>query len=290
MPASRRSNRREANGITLHYLEWGPPDGQPVVLLHGLRGHAHAWDDISSALADKYRVLAIDQRGRGQTDWAPDGNYATEAFVADLAALCNVLALGPFILVGHSMGGRNGIMFAAKHRARVAAFVIADVGPEIQAEGAARIRRELIDAPEEFESMEAAVAQAVAENPLAAESVLRRRVEYQTRLLPTGKVGWRYDPVIRDQVRSNSRAVPPDFWALWRTIQCPTLIVRGAKTDVLAHSVAERMRDSHGQAQLVEIARAGHMVFEDNPRDFTHALRGWMDQLPLTIPPSRAKA
>lgn len=287
MPASRRS---KANGITLRYLEWGPPDGPPVVLLHGLRGHAHAWDDVSSALADRYRVLAIDQRGRGESDWAPDGNYATEAFVADLAALCDALALGPFILIGHSMGGRNGILFTAKHRERVAAFVIADVGPEIQAEGAARIRKELIDAPEEFESLEAAVAQAVAENPLAAESVLRRRVVHQTRPLPAGRIGWRYDPVIREQVRSNARAVPPDFWALWRTIECPALIVRGGQTDVLSRPVAERMRESIARAQLVEIPRAGHMVFEDNPREFVHAIRGWMDALPPVTPPSPRRA
>lgn len=228
------------------------------------------------ALAGEYRVIAIDQRGRGETDWPADGNYATEAFVDDLAGFCEALALPPFVLVGHSMGGRNGILFTARQPARVKAFAIVDIGPDIQAEGAARIRKELVDAPEQFESLDAAVAQARAENPLAREPVLRRRVEHQTKPLPRGGVTWRYDPVIRDQVRSGSRPVPPDFWALWQTIKCPTLIVRGAQTDTLAKAVAERMRDSHPRARLVEIPRAAHMVFEDNPSDFTAALRDWL--------------
>lgn len=265
-----------ANGLNIHYLEWGRRDAQPVVLLHGLRGHAHSWDDVSTALAGDYRVISIDQRGRGETDWPPDGSYATEAFVDDLAGVCEALDLKSFVLVGHSMGGRNGIMFIAKHPALVAAFAVVDVGPDIQPEGAARIRKEIVDAPEEFPSLDAAVAQAHAENPLAAEPVLRRRVQYQTKPLPGGKITWRYDPVIREQVRSNTRPAPPDFWALWGRIQCPTLIVRGAQTDTLSPAVAERMRDSHPSARLVEIPRAGHMVFEDNPPAFIAALREWL--------------
>jgi pimeloyl-ACP methyl ester carboxylesterase len=162
---------------------------------------------------------------------------------------------------------------------RVKALALVDVGPEIQPEGTARIRKELLDAPEEFESLDAAVAQACAENPLASESVLRRRVQYQTRSLANGRVGWRYDPVIRDQMRSNTRPTPPDFWALWRAVQCPAVILRGAQTDTLSSSVVQRMLESQPRARLMEIPRAGHMVFEDNPRDFSLALREWLATL-----------
>jgi pimeloyl-ACP methyl ester carboxylesterase len=271
-----RSAKVRANGINIHYLEWGPANGKAIVLLHGLRGHAHSWDDVSAALASEYRVLALDQRGRGDTDWAPDGDYTTEAFSADLAAFSDALKLERFVLAGHSMGGRNGIMFTAKHPDRVAGFVVADVGPDIMPTGAARIRQELLLAPERFGSLDEAVAQTVAENPLAAEAVLRRRVQYQTRALEEGGVTWRYDTVIRDQVRSNSRPKPPDFWSLWKSIRCPVLILRGGETDILARESAELMRSSVPRATLVDVPRAGHMVFEDNPKDFIQAMREWL--------------
>jgi esterase len=274
--AAPRSAKVRANGINIHYLEWGPSSGKPVVLLHGLRGHAHSWDDVSAALAGEYRVLALDQRGRGDTDWAPDGDYTTEAFVADLAAFVDAIGLERFVLVGHSMGGRNGIMFTARHPDAVAGFVVADVGPDIMPQGAGRIRQELLDAPERFDSLDDAVAQAARENPLASKDVLRRRLQYQTRALPEGGLTWRYDTVIREQVRSNTRPKPPDFWALWKTIRCPVLILRGSETDILARDSAERMRDSVPRAKLVEVPRAAHMVFEDNPSDFVNGLRDWL--------------
>jgi len=271
-----KSSRVKANGINIHYLEWGDPKAPPVVLLHGLRGHAHAWDDFSQALAAKYRVIALDQRGRGETDWAPDGDYTTDAFAADTEAFCAALGLESFILVGHSMGGRNGIMFAARNPKRVAAFVICDVGPDIQPQGAARIRQELLDAPEEFDSLDAAVARTCAENPLAPEPVMRRRVQYQIKPLSGGRFAWRYDPVIRDQVRSNTRPTPPDFWGLWTSIKCPVLIVRGAETDILAKEVVTRMLESKPRGETVEIPKASHMVFEDNPPEFFVKVSGWM--------------
>jgi esterase len=273
------SHKVQANGLGIHYLEWGRPDAPPLVLLHGLRGHAHSWDDVSAHLAGRYRVLALDQRGRGETDWPKDGNYATEAFAADLAAFCDAVGLERFILVGHSMGGRNGILFTAQNPDRVSALAVVDIGPEIQPEGAARIRKEIVDAPERFADLDAAVKQAVAENPLASEAVLRRRVQYQTRPLPDGGVGWRYDAAIREQMRSNTRPPPPDFWALWAGVKCPALIVRGAQTDTLSPAVAERMRRANPRAELAEVERAAHMTFEDNPRGFIAALDGWLSRL-----------
>lgn len=96
-----------ANGLNLHYLDWGTVGKPAMVLLHGLRGHAHSWDDFSGAVCQQYHVLALDQRGRGLSDWAKDGDYSTGAYVADLAAFCDALGLDSPVLVGHSMGGKK---------------------------------------------------------------------------------------------------------------------------------------------------------------------------------------
>jgi pimeloyl-ACP methyl ester carboxylesterase len=275
-PGSATSILVKAGGITLRCLEWGSPDAFPVVLLHGLRGHAHSWDDVAADLSTQYRVIAVDQRGRGESEWAPGGDYSMEAFVADIDGLCDALNLRAFALIGHSMGGRNGILFAASHPERVRAFVIVDVGPLVDPQGASRIRDEVIRAPERFDSLDEAIRQARADNPLAGAEVIRRRLTHQTTPHPDGGLTWRYDPVIREQVRGNTRATPPDLWEMWRRIRCPLLVVRGAQTDVLSPDILARMKSLQPEVAVADIARAGHMVFEDNPAEFIRVVRAWL--------------
>jgi pimeloyl-ACP methyl ester carboxylesterase len=146
-----------ANGLKLHYLDWGAPDHPPLVLLHGLRGHAHSWDDFSAAVCEDYHVLALDQRGRGDSEWAKDGVYTTAAYVADLADFSAALHLDSFILIGHSMGGRNGMAFSARYPDKVRKLVVVDISPGGSSPGSSRIRHEISTMPEEFPSFEAVV-------------------------------------------------------------------------------------------------------------------------------------
>ena len=100
------------NGLQLHYVEWGSPGTPALVLLHGFQSNAHTWDTFSQAMADTYHVLALDQRGHGDTSWAPDGNYAPESSVSDIAGFITALRLTPTAVIGHSMGGRHAAMVA----------------------------------------------------------------------------------------------------------------------------------------------------------------------------------
>lgn len=260
------------NGIKLHYLDWGT-EGQPVMLLlHGLRGHSHSWDDVSTRFYQDYHVLALDQRGRGDTEWAPGGDYSSDAFVADLEGFCDALSLDTFTLVGHSMGGRNSMAFAGRNAEKLDKLVIVDIGPDIDPRGSARITQELQQAPEEFDSFETAFEFASKQNRFASEPVLRRRMTYATKELPNGKIGWRYDREIREQRRNNTGALPTDLWPGLSKVSCPTLIIRGSETDTLALEVAERMIETLGDGKLAHVEKAGHMVFEDNPEGFNRAL------------------
>lgn len=271
-----------ANGLRLHYLDWGTAGKPPLVLLHGLRGHAHAWEDVAAAFCGDSHVLALDQRGRGDSDWAPDGQYTTEVYVSDLVAVADALRLPPFVLVGHSMGGRNGILFAANHPARLTALVIVDIGPETDPRGTSRMAAEFRNAPEEFESLEALVAASQAANPRAPEAVLRRRLQYQTKPLPNGKLGWRYDKLIRDQWQAGTRPAGPDLWSAAAKIRCPTLVLRGAETDIFPIEVAKRMLDVIPSSRLAEIPNAGHMTFEENAADSIAAIGAFLDEVGTT--------
>ena len=265
-----------ANGMNFHYLDWGNEGSPVMLLLHGLRGHGHSWDDVAARFCGDYHILALDQRGRGETDWAPRGDYSTDAFVADIEEFCYTLGIEKFTLIGHSMGGRNSMAFGGRNPDMLEKLVIVDIGPEINPVGSARITRELVEVPEEFDSFEDAFQYVMAQSSFISEPVMRRRLTYQTRELPNGKIGWRYDPEIREQRRNGTGAPPPDLWEPLSRITCPTLIIRGSETDTISLEVAERMVETLAEGKLVHVENAAHMVFEDNPEGFNAALADFL--------------
>jgi esterase len=265
------------NGLKLHYLDWGDPSSPTLIALHGLRGHGHSWDDFSEPMSDNYHILALDQRGRGDSDWAPDGQYTGEAYVQDLEGFCEALQLRNFILMGHSMGGRNSMAFAARHPSLVNRLIIVDIGPEGDPRGAARITREMVAAQEEYASFEELFEAQQKGNPLLSPEVLRRRLTYQTKTLPNGRIGWRYDVEIRRQWREARRPPQEDLWPAIATIPCPTLIVRGMETDILPLQVAQRMVQAMPKAKLAHVERAAHMVMEENPAGFLRVVRDFLE-------------
>ncbi len=116
--------RVQARGLTFHYVEWGAATQSPLLCLHGITQTAHSWDEVAAELATEYRVLCFDQRGHGDSDWAPDGDYTRQTQAADLDAITDALGLSRFILAGMSMGGINSITFTARHPEKVRALII----------------------------------------------------------------------------------------------------------------------------------------------------------------------
>ena len=272
-----KSKTVNANGINIHYLDWGAEGNPPLVMLHGLRGHANVWADVAESLCGEYHVYSMDQRGRGDTDHAPGGDYSTDAFVEDLMGLVDALELDKFVLFGHSMGGRNSMAFGGKYPERLERLCIVDIGPRIEPTGGNRITEELRNIPPQFDNFEDALAHVQTGNRFASESVMRRRLTGQTNVASDGTVTWKFDPAIREQ-RINGTAAPAvDLWPALEKITCPTLVVRGTETDLLTEETAQQMIDTLAQGSLVQIERAGHMVFEDNPGDFIDAVKGWLN-------------
>src|SRR5213083_1431320 len=259
------------HGQRFHFLDWGAPTAPAVVLLHGITGHARSWDDEARTLAAGYRVLVLDQRGHGDSDPAPDGDYTVTTMAGDLTAFVDTVGLPRISLVGLSMGGRVAIAFAGTHPRRVERLVIVDIGPEIAPAGRLRVGSLMAQTPERFDDLEAALAWARATNPRYTDAMLRHRVAHGTRPSQGGLV-WKYDRAIRDAVRSGQWRDPVDLWPLWSAIACPTLIVRGAESDVLAPETAKRMLTTNPLARLVEVVGAGHTVPGDQPAAFQQLL------------------
>ncbi len=122
------------NGVRLHALEWGTANQPALCFLHGGSAHAHWFDQVAPAFADRYHVISLDQRGHGESGWASPPAYATEDFAADLLAVMTALGWAQAVVVGHSMGGHNALAFAAWHPDRVRGLVVVDSRPAISAE------------------------------------------------------------------------------------------------------------------------------------------------------------
>jgi pimeloyl-ACP methyl ester carboxylesterase len=258
----------EMRGLRFHYRDWpsSRPDAPSLVLLHGYTGHARSWDAFAEAMTDRYRVLALDQRGHGETGWAGVGHYGIDAMTEDLRSFVAALGLRGFTLLGLSMGGMVAMDYAGGRPTELSALVIVDIAPELVSSGAERIRdaQQMNDV---FASREAAFAVARAANALPPETHQRHRVYNNLMLMEDGHWTWRYDRALR----SVRELRPRDAETGWRScanIAVPTLLIRGALSDILAPEVAERMVGTIPDARLTTVANSGHSVPLDAPEGF----------------------
>jgi pimeloyl-ACP methyl ester carboxylesterase len=279
-----------SDGLSLHVLEWSR-EGTPLVFVHGFGNDAHIWDDAAPAVATYYRTLAVDLRGHGDSDRDPECRYDYEFHVADLEAVLAKLGVERLVLVGHSLGGRIGTLFAGRHPDRMAGLVIVDSAPELDVRGTVRIRVDLQKNSDEGGASFAAEAEyrdALAHAyPAASRETLARMAHHGLRRRDDGRLEPKLDPAWfkgrrdagtdAEAMRAREERLTRDMWDALARVPCPTLVVRGAASDVLSPDVADRMVEEvlpHGR--LVVIPRAGHSVMVDNPEAFRAALTGFV--------------
>ncbi|HUB39224.1 MAG TPA: alpha/beta hydrolase [Streptosporangiaceae bacterium] len=270
--ASFRSRKVGIDGLTFHYVDWGGT-GSPLVMLHGLSGHARTWDHTATALSDQYHVLALDQRGHGDTDWAPQ--YGLRPMAQDLLGFLDALDLREVTLMGLSMGGLVSFVFAAAHPERVARMVILDIGPEIAPAGSANVASSLA-ATDIFSSVDEALAQARAANPRPTDATLRHRVTHSLRPLPDGTLTFKYDKELRQNPRALFDHTRDELWQAWRALNCPVLLVRGADSDVLAANTSERMLTENPNVSFASIPDCGHSITLDSPDGLLEVVSPWL--------------
>src|SRR5437016_600537 len=141
--ATARDGTTVLGGLRFHFLDWGTAGRPPLLLLHGGAQTAHSWDDVAPDLAHDHHVLALDQRGHGDSAWAEEGRYRRADFVADVVAFLDDRGWRQTTLVALSLGGLNAIACAATHPARVRGLVVVDVAPTVAPAGGQAIRAQL---------------------------------------------------------------------------------------------------------------------------------------------------
>ena len=266
----------EVNGINLHYLEWGNTDRPTILMLHGISQQAHSWDFISLPLSVDYRVVALDQRGHGDSDWSPNGNYSTDIYVGDIEGFVGAMGLENFHLMGHSMGGRNSLAWASGRPGVLKSLTIVDTGPETQRRGQNRIQqfRELPDELDTLDEFASRVMEYTGRNREQTMGALK----YSIRQRQDGKWTWKYDKAMRVSGFRAPTWTPDQLWDGWRKIDCPALVVRGARSDIFADETMVRMAEEHPDCTTVTVENAGHLVQGDNPPDFLAAVRSLLSR------------
>ncbi|MFC1941728.1 alpha/beta fold hydrolase [Chloroflexota bacterium] len=257
--------------LRLHYLDWGNPGATPMLLVHGQSGNARNWDFFARSMNREYHVLALDQRGHGDSCWA--GNYMIPEYVADLTKLVDNLELKDIVLIGHSLGGVNSIIYAAAHPDRVARLIIVDIGPEINTIGIEQMQKRIAEEPVDFSTEEEAAIQMKKEHAYYSADYIQHTVKYNIRRDESGRLVYKYDPAVR-------RARPGALDFLWKDLEeivCPTLVVRGNESELLLPDVARRMVETLPFGSAVEIERATHTIPGDNPKMFESVVKQFLN-------------
>lgn len=245
------------------YVEWGDPANRKVlVCVHGLTRCGRDFDFLARALADQYRVVCPDVVGRGRSAWLGDkSHYAIPQYCADMVTLLARVDADVVHWLGTSMGGLIGMALAAQPGTPISRLVLNDVGPVVTAVSIARIGEYVGKAPR-FASVEQAEAfLRMVSAPFGAltDAEWRHLTVHALRQAADGVWEMAYDPGIAEPFRQAMGAGQDiELWPLYEAIRCPTLLLRGAESDLLTAGTARQMAERGPKARVVEIPKVGH--------------------------------
>jgi len=251
------------NGLRIHFVEWGKQGAQPMILLHGIGRVARTFDPVAMHFSKNHRVIAMDMRGHGDSDWDPEGRYLVEDYVQDVEGLAAQLQLQDIIIWGNSTGGRVAQVFAGLHPELVSAVIAENVGPERPREIAdsltSRIQRE--DASG-WASEDELFAELKKGSPRTSDEVLRAYAHFGSKRRADGRVVWKRDPKIADGF------VPTELWRFVRQIRSPILYVLGGRSTIVPLETQQQLRETLPNVQIVTMPGLGHYPSEENPKEF----------------------
>ncbi len=243
------------------YVEWGDADNPNVLLCaHGLTRNGRDFDYLAAALETDYRVVCPDVVGRGSSDWLPvKEDYGYALYCADMAALIARLNVEQVDWVGTSMGGLIGMMLAAMPNTPIRRMVLNDVGPFVSKAALQRIADYVGSDPRfaTLDEVEGYLREVNAPFGPLTDEQWSHCARFQSRRTAEGDLGLAYDPAIGLPLR-NTELGDVDLWPVWDAVSCPTLLLRGAESDVLLAETAAEMQSRGPAASVVELPGIGH--------------------------------
>ncbi len=273
---------RSSDQIELVADDIGPRDAATVVLLHGGGQTRHSWSNAMAALVARgYRVINVDTRGHGESDWSPDGDYELDSLVQDLRAVVADIA-GPYAIVGASLGGATAI-HAAGAGIGAAAIVLVDIVPEPEMAGVGRIVGFMRANLGGFATLEEAADAVAAYNPGRPRSSDPSGLMRNLRRRDDSRLYWHWDPriTLTDPARHHA-IVQRSATALAERGDLPVLVIRGLKSDVVSDAGVAAFRKILPALEVAEVGGAGHMVAGDRNDAFNASVLAFLDRhLPI---------
>jgi pimeloyl-ACP methyl ester carboxylesterase len=278
-PAAPESHFVQADGVRLHHLDWGNAGRPALVLVHGIRLHAHVWSRFARAHRDRFHIVAVDQRGHGDSAWAPPGHYHLHDYTEDLRAVLDARALEDVTLIGHSLGARVSMLYAHLHPERVRRLVLVDMGAGLPAAVATTDFSRVTETapPRDFASHDEASAYLGGILSLAPKDMIEESVRFGLRRREDGRYTWKYDPSLGGRPLPRPGTREWDLWEVVRTIGCPTLLQYGQFSKVVSPEIAQRMAADMPDCRVERIDNAGHALFTDQPAAFSAGVVRFLD-------------
>lgn len=252
-----------ADNLQIAGDSWGTPGGPLVVLLHGGGQTRHAWKGTGALLGKVgCYAVALDARGHGDSDWSPSGDYSSDAMVRDLRAVLCALGSSKPVLIGASMGGITSLTAVGEAAVDAAALILVDVVPKCEPEGVERIKSFMGQSPDGFTSLDDVATAVSRYQPQRAKPASTKGLAKNLRLSPDGRYHWHWDPRFLDMPYDLSERYQR-LSACARRLRLPTLVARGAASDVVTDEGVKDFLASCPTAESLDVANAGHMVAGD---------------------------
>ncbi len=258
------------DGLKLFYREFGSENpGLPILCLAGLTRNSRDFEDVCERLGDRFRVLALDLRGRGYSDWDPNWrNYNPQTYADDVLGLLDHLDINRIVLLGTSLGGLISTLLSYNHPHRVAGVMLNDVGPEVAAEGLERIKS-YVGLLGPVTNWDEAAEQAKLINAIAwpdlPEDQWQRIARRLYREDEAGVPRLDMDPMIGEAARKVG-ATLTDPWVLYEGLKdIPTMVLHGETSDILTMDIVDRMLEKKPDLEHVLVPGVGHVPLLDEP-------------------------
>lgn len=269
-PAFEERHWTSSDGLQLYYRDYaGSSDRPPLLCLHGLTRNARDFEDFAARNAGRFRVLAVDFRGRGSSARDPQPQrYLPITYAADILQLLDVNDIARAIFVGTSLGGLVTMLIAGMQPQRIEAAILNDVGPDLDPRGIERIKT-YVGKPMRFSDWDEAADYVAAINAGMPASFDRSDwIRFARRLCreEEGAIVFDYDMAIADAFSQPEPAEPFDMWPLFHALaRKPLLIVRGEASDLLSAQTANRMSTAGEEVAVTTVAGVGHAPTLDEP-------------------------
>ena len=262
----------DAGGLKLHYQDFGTAGKTVMLCMHGGAANGHWFDFVAAAFTPDYHVLALDQRGHGDSAWVDPPAYSYHDYAADIDKVAAKLDLRDFVLVGHSMGGMVSIVYAATYPGRLKKLVIIDTSVRLAEERLTAMR----DVGNRIGSNYATREELVARyrlrpaGTLASPEVVRHVGGHSARQFPDGSWRFKFDRAVY-ATRESLDGMP-----FWDRIKVPALLVKGGRSPRISPEIYAKVKSRAPQVELAEVTDSDHHVSLDNPAGFVAAVKPFL--------------